>query len=143
MLGAFAFQAVGATCVHSTTPVGDGSAEATDRSNTRAASRELSTLGSMGSVVAVPELLFQARQAQSVTYSPTPIVLAVRAGDEGRLFGSVTVTDIADAIHVPGVDKRKIILSSPIKLTGRHSAAIRLHADVTADVTIDVRAAKK
>ena len=72
-----------------------------------------------------------------------PVILAVRAGDEGRLFGSVTVSDIAEAIHVPGVDKRKIILSTPIKQTGRHTANIRLHPDVTADVTIDVRAAKK
>ena len=37
---------------------------------------EVVKLTSLGSVVAVPELLFQARQAQSVTYSPTPIVLA-------------------------------------------------------------------
>ena len=37
---------------------------------------EVIKLTSLGSVVAVPELLFQARQAQSVTYSPTPIVLA-------------------------------------------------------------------
>jgi large subunit ribosomal protein L9 len=72
-----------------------------------------------------------------------PVVLAARAGGEGRLFGSVTVTDIAEAIHIPGVDKRKIVLSTPIKSVGRHSASIRLHSDVTADVTIDVRAAKK
>ena len=73
----------------------------------------------------------------------TPITIKVKAGAEGRLFGSVTVSDIAEAIHVPGVDKRKIILSTPIKQTGRHTANIRLHPDVTADVTIDVRAAKK
>ena len=73
----------------------------------------------------------------------TPVVITARAGDEGRLFGSVTVTDIADAIKIGGVDKRKIVLSSPIKLTGRHSVSIRLHDGVTAEVVVDVRGSKK
>ncbi len=71
-----------------------------------------------------------------------PVVISARAGGEGRLFGSVTVTDIAEAIHIPGVDKRKIVLGSPIKLVGKHSVSIRLHPEVVADVTLDVRGAK-
>ncbi|MEI6404222.1 MAG: 50S ribosomal protein L9 [Actinomycetes bacterium] len=71
-----------------------------------------------------------------------PVVISARAGGEGRLFGSVTVTDIAEAIHIAGVDKRKIVLGSPIKLVGKHSVAIRLHPEVIADVTLDVRGAK-
>jgi large subunit ribosomal protein L9 len=73
----------------------------------------------------------------------TPVIISARAGDEGRLFGSITVTDIAEAIHVGGVDKRKIVLNAPIKLVGRHSVSVRLHTDVTADVVVDVRASKK
>lgn len=72
------------------------------------------------------------------------VVLNARAGDEGRLFGSVTVGDIADAVQAAGaqVDKRKIALSSPIKLTGRHTVAVRLHPDVVAEITLDVRGKK-
>lgn len=72
-----------------------------------------------------------------------PIVISARAGEEGRLFGSITVGDIADAIKVGGVDKRKIVLSAPIKLAGRHTVGIRLHSDVVAEVTVDVRGSKK
>ena len=72
------------------------------------------------------------------------VILNARAGDEGRLFGSVTVGDIADAVQAAGaqVDKRKIALSSPIKLTGRHTVAVRLHPDVVAEITLDVRGKK-
>ncbi len=71
------------------------------------------------------------------------VVLNARAGEEGRLFGSVTVGDIADAIKNVEVDKRKIVLSSPIKLAGKHSVAVRLHPDVVAQITVDVRGKKK
>jgi large subunit ribosomal protein L9 len=71
-----------------------------------------------------------------------PVVLKARAGAEGRLFGSVTVTDIASAIKTVEVDKRKIVLSSPIKLAGKHSVTVRLHPEVVAEVVIDVRGEK-
>ena len=76
------------------------------------------------------------------TLESAPIVISARAGSEGRLFGSVTVTDIAEAIRVVDVDKRKIVLSAPIKVAGKHSVAIRLLPDVVADVTLDVRGKK-
>jgi large subunit ribosomal protein L9 len=72
----------------------------------------------------------------------TPVVLAARAGEAGRLFGSVTVADVAAAIKTASVDKRKVLLSAPIKTTGRHSVRVQLTADVVADVTLDVRGAK-
>ena len=68
------------------------------------------------------------------------VVLNARAGAEGRLFGSVTVGDIADAIKSVEVDKRKIVLSSPIKLAGKHDVAVRLHPEVVANIVLDVRA---
>ena len=72
-----------------------------------------------------------------------PIVISARAGSEGRLFGSITVGDIASSIRVVDVDKRKIILSAPIKTAGRHEVTVRLHSDVLAKVALDVRASKK
>ena len=72
-----------------------------------------------------------------------PIVISARAGSEGRLFGSITVGDIASSIRVVDVDKRKIILSAPIKTAGRHEVTVRLHSVVLAKVALDVRASKK
>lgn len=72
-----------------------------------------------------------------------PVVISARAGSEGRLFGSVTVTDIAEAIKNAPVDKRKIVLSGPIKLAGKHNITVRLHPEVVANVVLDVRGSKK
>ena len=72
-----------------------------------------------------------------------PIVISARAGSEGRLFGSITVGDIASSIRVVDVDKRKIILASPIKTAGRHDVTVRLHPEVLATVALDVRGTKK
>jgi large subunit ribosomal protein L9 len=70
--------------------------------------------------------------------------LAVRAGDSGRLFGSVTVGDIVDAIAVKGVqaDKRRVQVGSPIKTLGTYTVTVVVHPQVTATVTLDVVAAK-
>ena len=64
----------------------------------------------------------------------------VRAGTEGRLFGAVTAADIAAAISAGGaeVDKRSIVLGNPIKSTGSHTAKVRVHDDVEADVSLNV-----
>lgn len=70
--------------------------------------------------------------------------LATRAGDAGRLFGSVTPSDIATAIEASGgpkVDKRRVELGSPIKTLGSYQVSVRLHAEVAANVGIEVVAA--
>ncbi|HZG01984.1 MAG TPA: 50S ribosomal protein L9 [Streptomyces sp.] len=70
--------------------------------------------------------------------------LKVRAGDQGRLFGSVTQADIASAVKAaggPDVDKRRIELGSPIKTLGSHKVTVRLHPEVTARIGIEVGAA--
>ncbi|RLV01409.1 50S ribosomal protein L9 [Streptomyces griseocarneus] len=70
--------------------------------------------------------------------------LAVRAGDAGRLFGSVTQADVASAIEASGgtkVDKRRVELGSPIKTLGAHQVSVRLHADVVAKLGVEVIAA--
>jgi len=70
--------------------------------------------------------------------------LKVRAGDQGRLFGSVTQADIASAVKAaggPDVDKRRIELGSPIKTLGSHKVTVRLHPEVVARIGIEVGAA--
>ncbi|MGW1219146.1 50S ribosomal protein L9 [Streptomyces californicus] len=70
--------------------------------------------------------------------------LAVRSGDAGRLFGSVTPADIASAIKAaggPDVDKRRVELGSPIKTLGGHQVSVRLHPEVAANLGIEVVAA--
>ncbi|PZT80436.1 MULTISPECIES: 50S ribosomal protein L9 [unclassified Streptomyces] len=67
--------------------------------------------------------------------------LAVRSGDAGRLFGSVTPADIASAIKAaggPDVDKRRVELGSPIKTLGGHQVSVRLHPEVAAKLGIEV-----
>jgi large subunit ribosomal protein L9 len=75
----------------------------------------------------------------------TAVTLAIKAGEGGRLFGSVKTAAIADAVEAAGlgtVDKRKIEITAPIKSTGTHEASIRLRDDVVATITINVVAAK-
>ncbi len=70
--------------------------------------------------------------------------LSARAGDGGRLFGAVTVADVAGAVREAGgpqVDKRRIEIGNPIKTVGRHEVAIRLHPEVSATVALEVVAA--
>jgi large subunit ribosomal protein L9 len=70
--------------------------------------------------------------------------VSVRAGDTGRLFGAVTVADIANALKADGidVDKRRIEVGNPIKTLGAYTVAVRVHAEVSAQVKLNVIAAK-
>lgn len=80
-------------------------------------------------------------QALKAKLEGAAITLTVKAGREGRLFGSVKTSDIADAVAAAGlgsVDKRTIELGSPIKGIGRYDATVRLREDVIASLTIDV-----
>lgn len=63
-----------------------------------------------------------------------------QAGEEGKLFGSVTSQDIAAFLdqHKLGIDRRRISLEEPIKSLGEHQVTIRLHADVTAQLRVNV-----
>jgi large subunit ribosomal protein L9 len=68
------------------------------------------------------------------------IQLPVRAGEGGRLFGAVTVGDIAGAIADAGapVDKRKIIVGNPIKSLGSHQVTVKVADEVDAVVNLNV-----
>jgi len=71
------------------------------------------------------------------------IEITAQAGEEGRLFGSVTAAMIADALAERGleVDRRRIALAEPIKEVGEHAVVIKLHRDIQATVTVKVVAA--
>ncbi len=70
------------------------------------------------------------------------VTIKAKVGEEGKLFGSVTSMDIAEAAKAQGVniDKRKIALEEPIKRVGEYTVTVKLHADVTADFKVTVAA---
>jgi large subunit ribosomal protein L9 len=77
------------------------------------------------------------RKVEGLTVS-----IAKKAGEEGHLYGSVTATEIADALSEKGVevDRRRIELAEPIRRLGTHTVHVRLHRDVVATLTVEVQA---
>jgi len=70
-----------------------------------------------------------------------PFAVQVRAGAGGRLFGAVTVTEIAGALADASgeqVDKRTIVVTNPIKSLGAHEVSVKLHDEVSAVVALNV-----
>jgi len=68
------------------------------------------------------------------------VTIKAKVGEEGKLFGSVTSMDIAEAVKAQGVsiDKRKIILEEPIKRLGDYTISVKLPADVSAEFKVSV-----
>lgn len=66
--------------------------------------------------------------------------VARKAGEEDTLYGSVTSGDVADLLEAQGVvvDKRRILLTEPIKQLGEFVVPVRLHPEVTAEVKLQV-----
>ena len=80
-------------------------------------------------------------QDLATALSGSRVVLAAQAGDEGRLYGSVTVADVAEGIRKftgISIDRKHIELEQPIKAIGLHEVQIRLHPEVEFSVNIDV-----
>lgn len=69
------------------------------------------------------------------------LVISKKAGEGDVLYGSVTASEIADALAARGieVDRRRVELAEPIKRLGAHTVHVRLHRDVVAELTIDVQ----
>lgn len=88
------------------------------------------------------ERLKAAAQEVGNALSDFSITITRRAGDDGRLFGSVTTRDIHDALVEAGheVERRRIILGEPLKALGIYKVSIKLHAEVDADVLVWVAA---
>ncbi|GAA1775367.1 50S ribosomal protein L9 [Nostocoides vanveenii] len=82
-------------------------------------------------------------EAQSIkgNLEAKTVTIKAHAGKEGRLFGAVSTGDIVAAVKAaggPDLDRRKVEVPTPIKATGTHKATVRLHADVLANLTLDV-----
>lgn len=80
-------------------------------------------------------------QEQGATLDAAVVIIRSKAGSNGRLFGSVTSQDVADALRAQfgvGVDRRRIDLAEPLKTLGDHAATIHLHPTVTAHITLRV-----
>jgi large subunit ribosomal protein L9 len=76
----------------------------------------------------------------AATLGGVSLTLSGKAGEEGKLFGSITTQDIADALARQGhtIDKRRIELEHPIKTTGQHTVLVRLHSEVQAELRVSV-----
>jgi large subunit ribosomal protein L9 len=72
--------------------------------------------------------------------SGVTVIIAQKAGENDQLFGSVTSKDVAEALAQKNytIDRRKIQLDEPIKHLGEFKIPVRLHRDVTAEVTVQV-----
>ncbi len=73
--------------------------------------------------------------------SKVEVTIPVKAGEGGKIFGSVTAKDIADALnaqHGVEVDKRKIELKDAIKSLGTITVAIKIHAEVSSQIQVHI-----
>ena len=70
----------------------------------------------------------------------TTYVIIRQAGDSGQLYGSVNARDVADAVAEAGakVERNQIVLNTPIKTLGLHAITVRLHAEVSLTITVNV-----
>ena len=82
-----------------------------------------------------------AAQEVASTLVPRVITISAKAGAEGKLFGSVTTSDIAEAVVAQTgieIDRRQLHLDEPIKTTGTHTVPAKLHAEVEFPVRVEV-----
>ena len=78
--------------------------------------------------------------ASSIDMKDFKLVVAVKAGTTGKIFGSVTTLQVASKMKERGydIDRRKIVFSEDIKNLGDYKATINLHKDVSVDIDIEV-----
>ena len=84
--------------------------------------------------------LGQAQEVKS-TIETTPVTVVARAGEGGRLFGSITAADVVAAVKAAGgpeLDRRRVEMPGNLKAVGTHTATVRLHPEVVATITLEV-----
>lgn len=82
-----------------------------------------------------------AAQEVATSLVPKVVTITARAGAEGKLFGSVTTSEIADAVAAQTgveIDRRQLHLDEPIKTLGTHLVPAKLHAEVEFPITVEV-----
>ena len=83
----------------------------------------------------------EAAAGRVASLGASPVYISARAGEEGRLFGSVTKSDVARAIEEQlgeAVDRHLVRLDDPIRSLGTHQVEVHLHEEVNALVTVEV-----
>jgi len=86
-----------------------------------------------------------AAKALALTIAEKPVKLSIKIGEGGRTFGSISTKEIAIAVNSQlglEIDKKKMHLENVIKTLGTHSVSIKLHKDVTAQLTVVVTQAQ-
>ncbi|MDO4529717.1 MAG: 50S ribosomal protein L9 [Lachnospiraceae bacterium] len=83
----------------------------------------------------------EAAKALGEKLAAAPVTIRIKAGEGGKLFGAIASKEIAAAVKEQyglEVDKKKIVLEDPIKELGTHTVKVKLHKDVTAQLTVKV-----
>ena len=92
-------------------------------------------------VIATRQVKLKERaEGESKKLEAIEVSIRRKVGEQNKLYGSVTVLDIAEALAAKGhrVDRRQIHLPEPIKLLGSHQVELRLYRDVTAKLRVEV-----
>jgi large subunit ribosomal protein L9 len=77
----------------------------------------------------------------AATLTSMSITIQARVGEAGKLFGSITTTDICEAVARaggPSIDRRSVTVAAPIKTVGRHDVSVHLHPEVNAVLAVEV-----
>ncbi len=79
-----------------------------------------------------------AARERAAVIETTSVTFSARAGEEGKLFGSITAADIAEKLAEQGIeiDRKQIMLDEPLKALGVFEVAIKLHADVRPEIKV-------
>ncbi len=106
---------------------------------TRGAEKQVATIRRAREVREVRDL--GSAKEIAVQLKDLEVRLPARSGDGGRLFGSVTTSDIVDAVVAAGgpkLDRRMISLAAPIKALGNYTATVKVHPELEAPLTVQV-----
>ena len=109
---------------------------------TRGAEKQIATIRRAREVREVRDL-GHAKEIQG-QLAGLSVRLPARSGDGGRLFGSVTSSDVVEAVNKAGgpkLDRRLVTLAAPIKALGNHTVTVKVHPEVEATLTLEVVAA--
>ena len=79
-------------------------------------------------------------QALAKKLEAVALAFAVKTGEGGKMFGAITSADINDKLAAAGfaIERKKILLFTPVKALGRHTVKVKLHADVSVELSFDV-----
>jgi len=79
-------------------------------------------------------------QALAQKLEKTGLAFAVKTGDGGKMFGAITAPDIHEKLVAAGftIDRKKIHLFTPVKTLGKHTVKVKLHPEVTVELSFDV-----